>query len=198
MRPARPSRLRRDERGVTLVETLVGLALATIVAVPILGLLQGGATNERRQADTVAALTSGDAALERIATDIRAASGISAQPGGTTNGSALSLRTIVDGKERYVIWLLDGEWLLRIVTDSSGNKESVAYVLDGLVESKQNTFVVTGRTGNELDSTEKGGVDLSACATAISVHLEQAVNTTVRVAETTVAIRSSIDQEAKC
>ncbi len=83
--------LRRDERGLTLVELLVAATLGLLVVGAALSMFLGGVRSEPRTAAKVAAIQQARTTLDRITRELRQGIGIS----GTPTANELSIVTYV-------------------------------------------------------------------------------------------------------
>jgi type II secretory pathway component PulJ len=186
-------RRRRSDRGITLVETMVTLALLAVVSVPILGLLRSGANSEARATARVTAINDGATALDRIGNDIRTANAILRNRPGTPTGTALVLRVRTkSGTDQTVEWVVSGGSLIRSELDSAGNTTASSTVLDRLVTgSAGTTFRILDSQGRVLDASATSPVDLTACGALVRVAIDQFVNESSRLLSIDVALRNS-------
>lgn len=78
--------LRRREHGLSLIELLLGLAIAAMVLAPLVPMLATASNAARSGADQLGVEREADFALERIAARIRASSAASQLTGSSCNG----------------------------------------------------------------------------------------------------------------
>lgn len=118
------TRLRRDQRGVTVPELLIVVAVFTLILVASLGVLQAATRTERGQQSRSDALDGVRIAMARVTKDLRQA--ISVDP--SSDATRLKMVTIVDGATSAVIYdVVDG--VLRRQVDSASPSPVVERVL---------------------------------------------------------------------
>ncbi len=133
-----------DQRGFTVVEMLVVVALMTIVTVPILMVLRGATTAEQAQTAKLDAGLAGSIAIERLSSDIRSSTSIQISAG------VLQLTVIQpSGTTAAVRWQRVDADLVRSAT--IGSQTSTATVLDDLISVNPATpFTAYDKNGNQI------------------------------------------------
>lgn len=121
-----------SERGTTLSEVLIVLALSAIVAAPIYAVLQSGLRTERAQSQQLEV----EAQLERVAVrledDVR--EGVpSARRAGEPATELAILRSETSGAQSVILWAVEGDELRRRSYDlSTGRLVTDVVLLEGL------------------------------------------------------------------
>ncbi len=196
---AERARAQDRQRGITVVETLVVLALMAIVSIPILQVLQSGLRNERQATTRIDALAEGASALEWITADVRSVTELSRVSVGVPAGSALVLRTTSSGREQLIEWRFTGGQLIRMELDNAGQPISKALVLGGLAADAASSSVqLLDLDRRVLDTSATSRIDLTQCTSLVRLQIVQQVNGSRRVQSTDVAIRNSRQKGASC
>lgn len=170
------------ERGTTLTEVLVVLAITTLLAVPLLATVR---TASRAQADQMGeadARLELDRALASMADDLRTGAPVASRPSGTRAADTVGIEVTDDsGLSSIVYWSVGRRGLRRFEADpttrrirsrSTLNAAMTPEVLDGAAP-----FRYFDATGRELDPLTVGLDRLAACTTLVEVTLALPVDT---------------------
>jgi prepilin-type N-terminal cleavage/methylation domain-containing protein len=160
----RSRRRGRSDRGVSLVEMLVVLAVTGVVATAVLSFLASFTERQRDQqvrVDTATAFTSAD---DRLATDVAGATSIGVQP---ANDYASRL-PIVDTAGATVTWTVSAAGLTR--TEVLGGVPSTRIVLEEAA-APGTAFRYFGPDGSELVPAVVGPDRLAYCTTRIRLQV---------------------------
>lgn len=112
----RRTRRLADERGLTLLETLMALAVLVIIAVPLAGLVYKGNINRKGEQDRMFSQQATSVVLTQFTNDVRAASGLM---GPISDAQALKLRQpTATGTYSYVSYRFADGKLQRGTSDS--------------------------------------------------------------------------------
>ena len=135
--------MKRGERGFTLLEVLVGLAITSVIIGPLLIATTTLLTNPQTSADQNVVLQEVRNAGYWVSRDVQMARTVTP---GETNGFPLTLDIPVDTDENNnyrIDYLFDGNKLKREVYDSSENLTSETFVAD-YVATDNTTFSALG------------------------------------------------------
>ena len=131
--------MKRREKGFTLLELLVGVAIMGIIAMPLAMLTITLLTNPERSNDNNIVLQQVRNAGGWISRDVQMSRSVNAT---APNGFPLTIQIPVDSDENNdysVEYLLDGSNLKRLVYDSSENLISETFIAD-YVAADNTTF----------------------------------------------------------
>lgn len=167
LRSAAPA-VRRSDRGTTLTEVLVVLALTALIASPLYLVLQNAFRNERTQTQQL----DGEAQLERVAgrleDDVR--SGLPADGQIGSPADELAIQHLEEGgSERLILWTVDGSDLARREVDVGSGAVISDVVLLEDVAPVGSMFRYFRSTGLEIPPTS--GAQILDCAVRVTVEL---------------------------
>ncbi len=137
--------MKRGEKGFTLLEVVVGVAIMAVIAMPLAMLTMTLLTNPERSNDNNIVLQQVQNAGTWISRDVQMSRSVNATD---PNGFPLTLQIPVDSDENndYSIeYLLDGSKLKRQVYDSSENLTSETFIAD-YITSDNTTFATVNAT----------------------------------------------------
>ncbi len=161
-----------NERGTTLTEVVVTLAIATIVALPILAMLRSATASETTMTDRLVTITDVRRAVDLIGDDVRAGTLDASGLAGTLD-PATTLRLTQPSDGSVIEWRT-GSGALRRQRSSAGTLLSDALVLDDeqvAFSLGEAVFVYRDAAGNALSTTDTAVVD--ACTATIEVRLHE-------------------------
>lgn len=176
-------RERERERGFTVVELMVTMAIAMSVMASILGVLVSQSRAERRVssfADNQELLRQ---AMVQLQKDIRSAEPLELLPNPGDYALQIDLNVYEDISSPPVpiTWYVDtatGE-LRREIKGTNGNPNVVTYRVGGVVNSyalDNNLFSFYKANGDKFDLTTDSAADIAQCAVRIRVKLRAAPN----------------------
>jgi len=122
--------MKRGEKGFTLLELAVGVAIMGVIAMPLAMFTMTLLTNPERSNDNNIVLQQVQLAGTWISRDVQMSRSVNATD---SNGFLLTLQIPVDSDEnndRSIKYLLDGSKLKRLVYDSSENLTSETLIGD--------------------------------------------------------------------
>jgi hypothetical protein len=161
----RPDPGRWGERGTTLVEVLIVLALVSLITVPLMLALQNAARSERAIVGEIDAARSADSVGRLLEADIRAGSVDGGGPVGESTASVLVLEAIVNGAVQEIRWSVSGGQLQRQVTDLASGAVIVRSAL-AVVSSDESGFTYFNTDGSPIDPVSNAG-----CVSLVEVRL---------------------------
>lgn len=167
-----PARVR--EHGVTIIEVMIALAIASIVAIPLLRLLQSSTSQEAELSSQLATAAELRFVSDRWADDVRSST------------LAMGQRTrVVDAEHELVLRQPDGLALIRWHLDEKGIHRSTIDAASGKViddavlldagqisTSSKASFVFFTRLAESIPP-EKGIALLDACTHTLGLRLDQ-------------------------
>lgn len=154
----------RSDRGVSLVEMLVVLAVTGVVATAVLSFLASFTERQRDQqvrVDSAAALTAAD---DRLAADLAGATSIGVQP----VADYATRLPIVDATGTTITWTVSAPGLGR--TEVLGGVPSTRIVLEGAA-APGTAFRYFGPDGAELVPAAVGADRLAYCTTRVRLQV---------------------------
>jgi prepilin-type N-terminal cleavage/methylation domain-containing protein len=154
----------RSDRGVSLVEMLVVLAVTGVVATAVLSFLASFTERQRDQqvrVDTAAALVSAD---DRLAADLAGATSVGVQP----VGDYATRLPVVDATGSTIVWAVSAAGLTR--TEVLGGVPSMQVVLEGAA-APATAFRYFGPDGTELVPATVGADRLVYCTTRVRLQV---------------------------
>ncbi len=129
--------MKRGEKGFTLLELVVGVAIMGIIVVPLAMLTMTLLTNPERSNDNNIVLQQVRNAGTWISRDVQMSRSVNATD---PNGFPLTIQIPLDENNNYSIeYLLDGSKLKRLVYDSSENLTSETFIAN-YIASDNTTF----------------------------------------------------------
>ncbi len=137
--------MKRGEKGFTLLEVLVGVAIMGVIAMPLAMLTMTLLTNPERSNDNNIVLQQVRNAGTWISRDVQMSRSVNAT---APNGFPLTIQIPFDSDENndYSIeYLLDGSKLKRLAYDSSENLISETFIAD-YIASDNTTFASVNAT----------------------------------------------------
>ncbi len=148
----RPGTPPRRERGITLAEILVVIALSGIVLVPLGIALRNAAGSERAIADRIDVERIVDRVGDQIEVDLRRGRLEPSRLGGRQAATNLVLSITESGSIRDVEWSVAGTELRRRVTDRSTGTVVADVIVATVVAPPATTpFVYVGIDGSTID-----------------------------------------------
>lgn len=172
----------RDERGFTVIELMITLAIAMSVMGSILGILVSQSNAERRVstfADNQEILRQ---ALVMMQKDIRSAEPLEPLPSATDYALKIDLNVYesITAPPRPITWLVDTDTkeLRREIKNTSG-PNTVSWRVPGVVNSYalgNNLFAFYKANGDQYDLTTDTAWDISQCTVRIRITLRAAPN----------------------
>lgn len=185
-------RRRHADRGTTITEILVVLSVTSLLAIPLLGVLQSASTIERDRVSISDARVELDWALARMSEDLRSATPVARLPPGTDATHTLPLLvTAPDASLSLVYWTVTPTALQRVVADpDTGRVLSRATLIDSLHPDGLEPFVYSDATGARLDPAAVGLARLADCTTLIDVTLAVRVHDRTISSSTSAAVRT--------
>jgi len=137
--------MKRGEKGFTLLELVVGVAIMAVIAMPLAMLTMTLLTNPERSNDNNIVLQQVRNAGTWISRDVQMSRSANATD---PNGFPLTLQIPVDSDENNdysIVYLFDESKLKRQFYDSGGNLTSVTFIAD-YIASDNTTFATVNAT----------------------------------------------------
>ena len=189
----------RGERGTTLAEVLVVLAISALIAVPLLTTLEQSARSERSQSERIDRALELDRILTQLQNDVRAGVVAPTLSGGRSLDGALPLlHHRSGGGDELVLWAVVGDELRRRVTaQPSGAVISSATLLSDI--SGSGPWVLYLDQDGDTLSTVDNDEALTNCTVRIRVALTLELSSTVLTRQVDAAHRSpaAVDEGAE-
>jgi prepilin-type N-terminal cleavage/methylation domain-containing protein len=154
----------RSDRGVSLVEMLVVLAITGVVATAVLSFLASFTERQRDQQTRVEGAAALTAADDRLAADVAAAGSIGVQP----VADYATRLPVVDAGGATVTWTISAAGLTR--TEVLGGTPSTQVVLEGAA-APGTAFRYFGPDGAELVPATVGADRLAYCTTRVRLQV---------------------------
>lgn len=173
---------RDPERGTTLTEILVVLAITTVLAIPLLATVRTAARAQADQATEDDARIQLDWALASMADDLRTGAPVGTRPSGTRAADTIGVQVTDDtGLVSVVYWSVGRRGLRRLEADpttrrirsrSTLNPDITTETLDG-----ETPFRYFDAEGRELDPLAVGLERLAECTALVEVTLAVPLDT---------------------
>jgi prepilin-type N-terminal cleavage/methylation domain-containing protein len=167
----------RQETGFTLVETMISLAIMSILIGTLLGALDVATHGQQRQEALVADQETVRGVLLQMDRDLRGANPLEPLDSSSSYASEVAAAIIQSGGTQYVLWQLSGTTVTRSVLSAPGGttiSTQTELINVNNIATGTSLFRYFNSAGNELTALNNTAGDFSNCTVRILITVAAA------------------------